>query len=112
MRCDDPTSDSNTGNRLAYQAAHELPSGVFHDAGLDAVGWRDLVGVTRFETLTEPLLPAAWLVVSLLAAERGHYVIALALSFMFFLTGLRLIHNAFHSALGCRAGRPMSCYGS
>jgi fatty acid desaturase len=30
----------------------------------------------------------------------GHYVLALGLSFVFFLTGLRLIHNAFHSALG------------
>ena len=37
---------------------------------------------------------------SLLAAAYGYYVVALGLSFMFFLTGLRLIHNAFHCALG------------
>lgn len=37
---------------------------------------------------------------SLLVAACGHDLLALALSFVFFLTGLRLIHNAFHSALG------------
>ena len=48
----------------------------------------------------EPLLPAAWIAASLLVVANGHYVLALGLSFVFFLTGLRLIHNAFHSALG------------
>ena len=46
------------------------------------------------------MLPAAWLAASLLAAGYGHQIIALGFSFVFFLTGLRLIHNAFHSALG------------
>jgi fatty acid desaturase len=78
----------------------ELPPDIFHDSRLQTVGWRDLVGVTRIEILIELLLPAAWLAVSLLTAGHGNYVIALALSFVFFLTGLRLIHNAFHSALG------------
>jgi len=63
-------------------------------------GWRDLVGVTSFEILLEPLLPAMWLAVSLLAAAYGHYVIALGLSFVFFLTGLRFIHNAFSLIAG------------
>ncbi|MGD0403334.1 MAG: fatty acid desaturase [Candidatus Acidiferrales bacterium] len=56
--------------------------------------------VTWFEILREPLLPAAWLGASLLTAACGHQIIALGFSFVFFLTGLRLIHNAFHSALG------------
>jgi hypothetical protein len=58
MRCDDLASASNTVNRLAYQEGWEFPSGIFHDTRLQAVRWRDLVGVTRFEILTEPLLPA------------------------------------------------------
>jgi fatty acid desaturase len=82
------------------QSDLEPPSDIFHDPRLRAVGWRDLVGVTSFEILLEPLLPAMWLAVSLLAAAYGHYVIALGLSFVFFLTGLRFIHNAFHSSLG------------
>ncbi len=73
---------------------------IFHDPRLFVVGWRDLVPVTSFEILREPLLPAAWLATSLLTAAYGHQIIALGFSFVFSLTGLRLIHNAFHSALG------------
>ncbi len=73
---------------------------VFHDPRLKSVEWRDLVGVRRIEILAEPLLPAAWLAASLLLAGFGHYVVALGCSFFFFLTGLRLVHNAFHTALG------------
>ncbi|HEY1758700.1 MAG TPA: fatty acid desaturase [Bryobacteraceae bacterium] len=73
---------------------------IFQDSRIRAVQWRDLVSVTRFEIVEELLLPLAWLAVSLLVASYGHFAIALGLSFMFFLTGLRLVHNAFHSALG------------
>lgn len=73
---------------------------VFHDPRLKFVEWRDLVPVRRFEVVAEPLLPAVWLVASLLTARSGHYMIALGFSFFFFLTGLRLVHNAFHTALG------------
>ena len=62
--------------------------------------WRDLVPVAGLEIVGELLLPLTWLAGSLLAAASGYYVIALGLSFMFFLAGLRLVHNAFHSALG------------
>jgi hypothetical protein len=58
------------------------------------------VHVTSFEILLEPLLPAAWLAASLSIAAYGHYVVALGFAFVFFLTGLRLIHNAFHTSLG------------
>jgi fatty acid desaturase len=74
------------------------------DPRLRTVRWRDLVRVTPLQVLIEPLLPAAWLAGSLAAAGSRHYVLALALSFMFFLTGLRLIHNAFHGALGLSRG--------
>jgi fatty acid desaturase len=55
--------------------------------------------------ILELLLPAVWLAASLTAAGLGRYSpacypVALALSFVFFLTGLRIVHNAFHGALG------------
>jgi fatty acid desaturase len=62
--------------------------------------WRDLTSVTPLEIAWELILPAAWLSASLFCAARGYFLIGAGLSFMFFLTGLRLVHNAFHSALG------------
>jgi fatty acid desaturase len=64
------------------------------------VEWADLVPLKRWEIVHELLLSAPWLVVSLLAANAGLYAAALACSFVFFLTGLRQVHNAFHCALG------------
>lgn len=77
---------------------------IFGDPRLRSVAWRDLLRLSTREILFELLLPAGWLAASLFAASRGFYFIALFLSFMFFLTGLRLVHNAFHSALGLSAG--------
>lgn len=99
MRAPQSTSDFSCAP-IESQIDREPPRDIFHDLRLRAVGWRDLVPVTRFEILVEPLLPVAWLAASLLMAAHGHDGIALGLSFMFFLTGLRLVHNAFHSALG------------
>jgi fatty acid desaturase len=79
---------------------------IFRDPRLRPVKWRDLVSVARLEIAWELLLPLTWLAGSLLAAECGYYLIALGLSYMFFLTGLRLVHNAFHSALGL--SRPLT----
>jgi fatty acid desaturase len=79
---------------------------IFHDPRLRSVTWQDLVPVGPLEIVGELLLPLTWLAISLLAAGRGYYVIALGPSFMFFLTGLRLVHNAFHSALGL--SRPLT----
>jgi len=73
---------------------------IYHDPRLRSVMWRDLVPVTHLEIFAEPMLPAIWLAASLGMAARGNYILALGLSFMFFLAGLRLVHNAFHSALG------------
>jgi len=87
-------------NDLSLPLDSESELNTLHDPRLRAMRWHDLVSVTPLQVLAEPLLPAAWLAASLLAAANGRYVIALGLSFMFFLTGLRLIHNAFHSALG------------
>jgi fatty acid desaturase len=101
MKCEHRQLTSDiAGVPVGSQVDREPPSDIFHDPRLRAVGWHDLVRVASFEILLEPLLPAAWLAASLLTAAYGHYVIALGLSFVFFLTGLRLIHNAFHFSLG------------
>jgi len=73
---------------------------IFRDPRIRSIPWRDLVAVGRFEIVGELLLPSFWLALSLAAAGRGWYLVALGLSFMFFLAGLRIVHNAFHNALG------------
>jgi len=78
---------------------------IFHDARLRTVAWQDLVPVSRWEVASELLLPAVWLTASLVvaafaASHAGLYFAALGLSFLFFLTGLRIVHNAFHRAVG------------
>ena len=50
--------------------------------------------------MRELLLPLPWLAGSLVMAHCGLYPLALGLSFVFFLTGLRIVHGAFHRALG------------
>jgi fatty acid desaturase len=92
------THEPGNDMSIAYASNEDLNTP--HDPRLRAMQWRDLVGVTPLQVVLEPLLPAAWLAASLVTAAHGHYLVALGLSFMFFLTGLRLIHNAFHGALG------------
>lgn len=67
---------------------------------LRAVQWRDLVHLDRLEVARELTLSLRWLLGSWLAAARGWYPLALACSFLFFLTGLRQVHNGHHYALG------------
>jgi fatty acid desaturase len=67
---------------------------------LHAVQWRDLLRLRPGEIAGELALSLPWLVASLIAVANGHYLAALPCSFMFFLTGLRQVHNAFHNALG------------
>jgi len=78
---------------------------IMRDPRVRAVAWRDLVAVRSVEVVSELLLPTVWLALSLVAAglcsyTSYWYIPALALSFMFFLAGLRVAHNAFHHALG------------
>ncbi|MDR5738458.1 MULTISPECIES: fatty acid desaturase [unclassified Caballeronia] len=67
---------------------------------LRAVEWKDLVPLTRMQSLRELSIPLPWLLASWFAAYRGWIVVALGLSFMFFLTGARQVHDAYHGALG------------
>lgn len=73
---------------------------LFFDPRLRSIAWRDLLPLNGHEIVAELLLPVWWLAASLVAAEFGWHVLALGLSFMFFLAGLRVVHNAFHRALG------------
>ena len=67
---------------------------------LDNVEWKDLLKLNLFDVINELLLSLPWLVLSLICAFQQWYPVALCCSFMFFLTGLRQVHNAFHFALG------------
>ena len=64
------------------------------------VEWKDLLHLSSFEVATELGLSLPWLAGSWIAAAHEQYALALAASFMFFLTGLRQVHNAYHYALG------------
>lgn len=68
------------------------------------VRWKDLLALSRREVVTEVLLSLPWLVASLAAAAASWQPVALPFSFMFFLTGLRQVHGAFHYSLGLRRG--------
>jgi hypothetical protein len=70
------------------------------DRRLRQVPWRDLAVLTRWDPVRELLLPLPWLLGSLFLAGRGLYPLATVLSFGFFLTGLRVVHGAFHYTLG------------
>ena len=64
------------------------------------VQWRDLVPMRRIEGMFECLHPLPWLATSWLVAAQGWWLVALPCSFMFFLTALRLNHEAIHGHLG------------
>jgi fatty acid desaturase len=78
------------------------PATVLVDERIRSVPWRDLVPLRPAERLWELLLPLPWLLLELVAARRGLWVLALVASFYFFLTGLRLVHDTFHGNLGLR----------
>lgn len=67
---------------------------------LKQVDWRDLVRYQPYEIYRELTLPLPWLVLTWWSAAQGWYGLTLLGSFYFFLTGLRVTHNAFHYALG------------
>jgi fatty acid desaturase len=69
-----------------------------------AVEWKDLRRLRRAEIVHELLISAPWLFASWVAASQGVHGVALGCSFMFFLTGLRQVHNAYHCALGLSRG--------
>jgi fatty acid desaturase len=71
-----------------------------HEFQLERVQWRDLVPLTTFERMWELTLPLPWLALALGCYESGWWAPGLLCSFYFFLTGLRVSHNAQHYSLG------------
>lgn len=67
---------------------------------LKAVQWRDLVPMKPADGVCECLHPLPWLAASLTLANFEIYLLALPCTFMFFLTALRLNHEAIHHNLG------------
>ena len=65
-----------------------------------SIEWKDLRRLTNWQVIQELLLPVPWLTASLMAAAHEWYVLAVPCSFMFFLTGLRQVHGAFHYSIG------------
>ena len=64
------------------------------------VTWRDLTPMRRVEGLVECLHPLPWLLGSWALAASERWLLALPCSFLFFLTALRLNHEAIHNNLG------------
>lgn len=73
---------------------------LLQDKRLKQVKWKDLTKLSFKETFIENSLNIPWLVLSLFFAYKQWYLAALPCSFMFFLTSLRQVHNAFHYTLG------------
>jgi hypothetical protein len=71
-----------------------------NDPRLRDVPWTDLLSLRGHEIAHKLTLSLPWLLASLAAAQWRLYPLALLASFMFFLTGLRQVHNAYHYALG------------
>ena len=73
---------------------------ILRDPHLRSVEWKDLTQLSHAEVFKELVLSLPWLAVSLWLAGQRVYFLALPASFMFFLVGLRQVHNAYHYALG------------
>lgn len=66
------------------------------------VAWRDLVPMRRRDGLAECCHPLPWLVASWTFVALALWPLAMLGSFVFFLTALRLNHEAIHGNLGFR----------
>ncbi len=62
--------------------------------------WQDLVKYKSWEVIKEITLPIPWFVLEMWAAINQHYGLMLFAAAYFFLTCLRVSHNAFHYCLG------------
>jgi fatty acid desaturase len=67
---------------------------------MQAAAWRALIPLTRRERFIELTLPLPWLMVSLCLYATPWWGLGFVAAFYFFLTGLRLSHNAQHCSLG------------
>ena len=68
---------------------------------LQKVQWCDLVKISKWHLIKELLLPLPFLGICFYSLSTYQLMYALPASFFFFLTGLRLSHNAQHNIVGC-----------
>ncbi|GAA4042856.1 hypothetical protein GCM10022281_25050 [Sphingomonas rosea] len=68
------------------------------------VRWQDLVAMRPADGFVECLHPLPWLGLSWWAHAQGWWPLGIAAAFMFFLTALRLNHEAIHRSLGFGRG--------
>jgi fatty acid desaturase len=73
---------------------------IMRDPRVRSVEWKDLLHLSRWEIVKEIFLSVPWLLTSWVLAYHGYYLFALGFSFIFFLCGLRQVHNAYHYAVG------------
>lgn len=73
---------------------------ILSDPRLKKVEWHDLMELSRWEVIWELTIGLPWLFASWWFAQQHLWILALPCSFMFFLCGLRQVHNAFHLAIG------------
>jgi len=79
---------------------------------LKTIAWRDLMAMRPVDGVVECLHPLPWLLASWLFASLGSWGAAITCSFMFFLTALRLNHEAIHHNLGfARRGHRLVLHG-
>jgi len=76
---------------------------ILQDKRLRLVSWKDLTRMSLKEKFIENALPLPWLLLSWVLAYYHYYLFALPFSFIFFLAGLRQVHNGFHYTLGTSA---------
>jgi fatty acid desaturase len=73
---------------------------LLQDPRLRSAQWKDLSRLTTRQRIVENPITIPWLVLSCGLAFYHHYLLALPFSFVYFLTGLRQVHNGFHYTLG------------
>ena len=69
---------------------------------LKLIEWKDLTHMSQREGLRECAIILPWLSASWLLLAAGNWLLAIPAAFMFFLTALRLNHEAIHHNLGFR----------
>ncbi len=77
---------------------------ILRDQRVRSVEWRDLCDLSQKDVALELFVSIPWLVISLGLAYFEYWFFALGASFMFYLCGLRQVHNAFHYAIGISRG--------
>jgi len=79
--------------------ADHNPPAIMRDPRIRSVSWRDLVGLSRWESVRELALPLPWLAAEIVLHASHLHVAASGAAFMFFLACLRVEHDLFHRNL-------------